>query len=48
MTDFSGAEIDGVEWAISVKTIILDSGSSINHVPTKEFNILINEITKDH
>ena len=28
--------------------MIFDSGSSINHVPTKEYNILMNMITKDH
>ena len=28
--------------------MIFDSGSSINHLPTKEYNILMNLITRDH
>ena len=28
--------------------MIVDSGSSINHIPTKEYNILLNHITRDH
>ena len=48
MAQFESAQIDGEDWPISVDSIIFDSGSSINHIPTKEYNILLNIITKDH
>ena len=48
MTELTGASIAGEEWPISVDSIIFDSGSSINHIPTKEYNILLNVITRDH
>lgn len=48
MAAFTKAEIGGEEWPISVDSIIFDSGSSINHIPTKEYNILLNVLTRDH
>ena len=48
MAAFTGAEIDGEEWQSTANSIILDSGSSINHIPTKEYNILLNVIVKNH
>ena len=48
MATFEKAEIGDEEWPISVDSIIFDSGSSINHIPTKEYNILLNTLTRDH
>lgn len=48
MAEFDSAEIDGEPWPITVNSLIFDSGSSINHIPTKEYNILLTEITKNH
>lgn len=42
------AKIGDTDWPITVQTIIFDSGSSINHIPTREYNILLNQLTKDH
>ena len=48
MAQYSGAKINGEELPITGDSIILDSGSSINHIPSKEFNLIINVITRDH
>ena len=48
MSEFEAASIDGERWPISVDSLIFDSGSSVNHIPTKEYNILLAAITKDH
>ena len=48
MTAFSGAQIDDELWQSTADSMILDSGSSINHIPTKEYNILLNVIVRDH
>ena len=48
MADFDTAQIDGEDWPITVDSIIFDTGSSINHIPTKEFNYLLNTLTRDH
>ena len=48
MAQFEKAEIGGENWPISVNSLIFDSGSSVNHLPIKEYNILLNVITRDH
>ena len=48
MTLLQSAEINGIEWPITFDSIIMDSGSSINHIPTKDYNILMSVIVGDH
>ena len=48
MASFTKAKIGDEEWPITVDSVIFDSGSSINHIPTKEYNILLNTLTRDH
>lgn len=48
MSEFDAASINGERWPVSVSSLIFDSGSSVNHIPTKEYNILLTAITKDH
>jgi len=47
MAQFDSAQIAGERWPISADSLIFDSGSSVNHIPTKEYNILLAAITKD-
>ena len=44
MVEFTSAQIGSEELSISVDAMILDSGSSVNHVPTKDYELLINAI----
>ena len=44
MLDLDSAQIGSEELPISVDAMILDSGSSINHIPTKDYELLINAI----
>ena len=48
MTSLDSAFIDGTDWSITVDSIIFDSGSSINHIPTREYNVLLNYIMREH
>ena len=48
MAQFDRAEIGGERWPLSADSLIFDSGSSVNHIPTKEFNILLQAITREH
>ena len=48
MAEFSGAKIGDELWKSTANSVILDSGSSANHIPTKEYNILLNVIVRDH
>ena len=48
MAEITGAKIDGEDWPITVDSIIFDTGSSINHIPTREHNILLNTLMRNH
>lgn len=48
MAPLSGAEIGGETWRVTAESMIFDSGSTVNHIPTKEYNLLLNEIVRDH
>ena len=48
MAGLESANIGEEKWPISGVSIIFDSGSSVNHIPVKEYNILLAAITRDH
>ena len=48
MVEFNSAQIGSKELSISVDAMIFDSGSSVNHIPTKDYELLINAIYNDH
>jgi hypothetical protein len=48
MTELKSAKIGKEDWPITVDTIIFDTGSSINHIPIKDFNFLMVILTRDH
>ena len=48
MTSLEGAFVDEDILPITVDSIIFDSGSSINHIPTREYNLLLNYIMREH
>ena len=47
MVDLNSAQIGSKELSISVDAMILDSGSSVNHIPTKDYELLMSAIWND-
>ncbi len=45
-TGLQAARIGLVDLQIALTSVILDSGSSINHIPAAEYAVVINEIKK--
>ena len=47
-TNLDKAMLGNINLEVSAENLIFDSGSSLNHVPVREFNRIIQTITADH